>query len=402
EHSTDFSLANHSRPWAIRSGKNRWFIAESPFSFITEDDRYLIMADLLFDMLDEKPRRRAGPRPALVRVEDVTPAMDPWLVREMSRALHEEKVLFAISVVPIFTDPLSSISELAEYSFVPMTAQPIMQSLLQKNVMDGASIVFHGVTHQSGRYRNPFSGCSGDDFEFWDKPRNGPISGDSAAFVINRLETGLKVLRDSGLQPVAWLTPHYQASPLDYVLFGQLFRWNIGRVIYFPSKVTHPPEIPNDHRMDVATAVRPGARLLHAQMTAVEAAPGILPTGQFFPYEIFRDAYGQRIVPENLGNLQPYLNNQVLKSRTVDEILASARRNRVLRDSWASLFVHPLMIDSRTNSGTGRFSGDTSEVRRLVRTIRAMGYEFINLTAWIEDQESSDNAVFERYIPSMP
>ncbi|MEY4631091.1 MAG: hypothetical protein RIQ81_1211, partial [Pseudomonadota bacterium] len=40
EHSTDFSLANHSRPWAIRSGKNRWFIAESPFSFITEDDRY--------------------------------------------------------------------------------------------------------------------------------------------------------------------------------------------------------------------------------------------------------------------------------------------------------------------------------------------------------------------------
>jgi len=405
EHSTDFSPQNHSRPWAIRAGGRRWFLAESPFAFMEEDDRYLIMADLLFDMLGELPRRPGGKKPALIRIEDVTPAMEPWLVRELTRALDEENVHYAISTVPVFTDPLSAVSVLAEDSFVPMTARPVMSALLRDKVKNGASIIFHGVTHQSGRERNPFSGCSGDDFEFWDRTRNQPLQADSAAFVINRLETGLKVLRDSGLRPVAWLTPHYQASPLDYVLFGQLFRWNIGRVIYFPSRVIRPPAIPEALRMDVANLVGSdvsrGERLEHALEAAIEVAPGMLPNGQFFPYEIYRDVYGQRIIPENLGNLQPYLNHQVLKSRTVDQILASARRNLVLRDAWASFFIHPLMILARGDSGTGRFSGDSSEIRRLVREIKAMGYEFVNLSDWIETHSGIDHEVSERYIATM-
>ena len=401
EHSTDFSPENHSRPWAIRSGDRRWFLAESPFAFMEEDDRYLIMADLLFDMLGEQPRRPHGPRPALIRIEDVTPAMEPWLVRELTRALHEEKVPFAISTIPVFTDPLSSVSELVEESFVPMTARPTMASLLRETVKKGASIIFHGVTHQSGRDRNPFSGCSGDDFEFWDRVQNRPVQSDGVAFVINRLETGLKVLHDSGLRPVAWLTPHYQASPLDYLLFGQLFRWNVGRVIYFPSKVVYPPLIPDELRMDLFAPVPKGSRLDHARRAQIDVVGDVLPSGQFFPYEIFRDVYGQRVIPENLGNLQPYLNHQVLKSRTVDQILASAKRNLVLRDAWASFFVHPLMILARGDSGTGRFAGDTSEIRRLVREIKAMGYEFVNLGRWIENQKGFENEVSERYIATM-
>jgi uncharacterized protein YdaL len=407
EHSTDLSAEGHSRPWAIRnngSGPRRWFLAESPFAFMEEDDRYLIMADLLFDMLGEPPRRPDGPRPAFIRIEDITPVMEPWLVREITRALREENVPFAMSTIPVFTDPLSSVSEVVEDSFVAMTARPAMAALLRESVQHGASVIFHGVTHQSGRQRNPFSGCSGDDFEFWDRVNNKPVAGDSPAFVINRLETGLKILRDSGLRPVAWLTPHYQASPLDYVLFGQLFRWNVGRVIYFPSRVVQAPAISPDMGMDRSGFWPAGARMELARDTAVEVAGGMLPNGQFFPYEIYRDTYGQRIIPENLGNLQPYLNHQVLKSRTVEQILASARRNLVLRDTWASFFVHPLMILSRAESGTGRFSGDTSQIRRLVREIKAMGYEFIDLREWIQNQtdnNGNEHEVSERYIATM-
>lgn len=404
EHSTDFSPENHSRPWAIRSGVRRWFLAESPFAFMEEDDRYLIMADLLFDMLGEPPRRPDGPRPAFIRIEDVTPAMEPWLVREITRALREEKVPFALSTIPVFTDPLSSVSEIVEESFVSLTSRPTMAALLRENVRQGASVIFHGVTHQSGRERNPFSGCSGDDFEFWDRTRNQPVQNDSPGFVIKRLETGLKILHDSGLRPVAWLTPHYQASPLDYVLFGQLFQWNVGRVIYFPSRVVRPPQFPPELRMDGPHVGRDGARLDLARDVSVEVAGGMLPNGQFFPWEIYRDAYGQRIIPENLGNLQPYLNHQVLKSRTVDQILSSARRNLVLRDAWASFFVHPLMILAQGASGTGRFAGDTTQIRRLVREIKAMGYEFIDLREWIQkqtDNNGNENEVSERYIATM-
>jgi uncharacterized protein YdaL len=119
---------------------------------------------------------------------------------------------------------------------------------------------------------------------------------------------------------------------LDYVIFGQVFGWNIGRVIYFSRAVWE------FRRRSALRQVRANT------CVDLKAQPGLSPNGQFFPYEIFRDAYGQRIIPENLGNLQPFMNHQVLKSRTIDEILASARRNLVLRDAWASVFIHPLMI----------------------------------------------------------
>ena len=45
-------------PYIIEAG-NKWLLTESPFSFMTEDDRYLIMSDILFDILDEKALYRA-------------------------------------------------------------------------------------------------------------------------------------------------------------------------------------------------------------------------------------------------------------------------------------------------------------------------------------------------------
>jgi hypothetical protein len=65
--------------------------AESPFAFMDEDDRYLIMADLLFDILGELSKRSASQRPAFLRVEDVTPAMEPWLVRELAKTLRRRR-----------------------------------------------------------------------------------------------------------------------------------------------------------------------------------------------------------------------------------------------------------------------------------------------------------------------
>ena len=111
---------------------------------------------------------------------------------------------------------------------------------------------------------------------------------------------------------------------------------------------------------------------------------GLLPDGQFFPYELWGDAYGQRIIPENVGNVQPFLSEQVSATRSVDDMLATMRRNSVLRDSWASMFLHALLLGTKPEGGLAQSPGDTSELERLLAGAKALGYEFVDLAAWTQ------------------
>jgi uncharacterized protein YdaL len=47
-------------PWAVR-GANLTYVGESPFSYVTGNDRYLAFADLLFDLLAPSTPRRGRP-----------------------------------------------------------------------------------------------------------------------------------------------------------------------------------------------------------------------------------------------------------------------------------------------------------------------------------------------------
>lgn len=387
-----------------QSPGSRWLFAESPFAFMMEDDRYLIFCDLLFDVLSEKPRRPDTKRLAFFRVEDVHPSMPLWQIKGMIDLLHQEKVPFAISTIPLFSDPFLFATPDLRDSFVPMTARPATIAVLKHAVEESnASIIMHGVSHQSGPMRNPFNGMSGDDFEFWNRVTNTPMAEDSPSWVVRRLELGLDLLHKSGLFPVAWLTPHYQASPLDYAIFGQLFRWNVGRVIYFPGRVNFPgrPVHLLSRMDDPGSPSTSQQRLSELEGVSVDFAgqqQGVAPSGQFFPYEIYRDFWGQRLIPENIGNLQPYMNEQVISARSVDDMIENARRALVVRDAWASFFVHPLMLESRRSEGVGNYPGDGSEIRRLIRSIRALGYEFVDLNEWVRENSIE---VEHRYVGNL-
>jgi hypothetical protein len=170
-----------------------------------------------------------------------------------------------------------------------------------------------------------------------------PLAEDSVEFVRARLDAGLAQFAASGLSATAWETPHYAASPLDYLVFGYYFPLTIHRVIY-------------------------ADELGHT-------------AGQFYPYEIEQDVYGQRILPENLGNVEP-LAWQGYPPRLPQDILRAARKNRALRDGWASTFFHPY--------------NDLSYLRELVSGIKALGFTFVPLTAAatpsiVQDPQSQTN-----------
>jgi hypothetical protein len=62
------------------------------------------------------------------------------------------------------------------------------------------------------------------------------------------------------------------------------------------------------------------------------------------------------------------------------------KRNRKMRDTWASYFIHPFLLEETGGEGLARFPGDVSEIERLVKSTQEAGYEFINLKEWIEKQ----------------
>jgi uncharacterized protein YdaL len=233
-----------THPYAVRRDRF-WYIADSPFSYVTEGDRYLVFCDLLHDILEIQHPPQAT---ALVRIEDVSTEIDPGDLRQAAEVLAARRIPFQIAVIPIFRNPNKGFE-------VYLSDRQSVVEAIHYMIARGGTPVLHGVTHQ-------YRGASGDDYEFWDDIGNRPISRDSARLVLDRLHQGLAECFASGIFPIAFETPHYGASETDYQAMKQVFT------------------------------------LFNERTMATPDASSI----QFFPYPVV-DRYGRSVVPENLGYL---------------------------------------------------------------------------------------------------
>ncbi|WP_374000478.1 DUF2334 domain-containing protein [Bdellovibrio bacteriovorus] len=383
-------VTNEKAPYILRA-KNHFYVADVPLSFMHEADRYLVFADVLFDILNAKPKHNG--QYAFLRIEDVH-ALVPlsWLYRT-NQVLKEEKVPINISLVPIFFDPLNQYTRGPYEEVVTMDRHRSFMSWIEDTKKDNGSFIWHGVTHQHKRMANPHSGVSGDDFEFFDAVTNMPIAEDSPQFVLNKLEDGFEILQRAGVTPRIWLMPHYQASALDYVIFGEVFSWNVGRAIYYNHSVKGMQK--DLLKKDAATgddkrlwfeSRDPQSKALRMQVfkNLTVKYESMVWSGQMFPYEIYGDVHGQRLIPENLGNSQPFVNEHVTSPRTKEDIISDAKRNRVLRDVWASFFYHPFLLTSYEEGGRGAYPGDPSELRFIIQGLKDLGYQFIDINKFMD------------------
>ena len=286
-------------PYILRTG-NFWIVADSPFAYIGERDRYLAFCDLLHDILGvDHPG--IAPR-AMIRLEDVNADDDAETVQAAIDVFLKEHIPFQIALIPVFVDPNARRE-------VRLSENPDLVKVLHKAVAQGATIVMHGFTHQ-------YHGVSGDDFEFWDGFQNGPRSDDSTELVHDKLTAGLEELIHNDLYPVAWETPHYAASQLDYAEFGRIF-----------------------------------STLNEETMIDREG------TQQSFPYPTV-DIRGIYIVPENIGYLPE-------SNPDPQELIENARAMLVVRDGVASAFVHDFL--------------NPKLLEAVVHGIKELGYHFVSL-----------------------
>ena len=130
------------------------------------------------------------------------------------------------------------------------------------------------------------------------------------------MNAGFAILARAGLsKPKIWVTPNYLASRTTY-------------------------------------------RVLSTNFAALnERAPGAL-----YPYIINKDIHGNRIIPENLGFIQPgVVSPQMIADR--------ADKNLVVRDGFASFFFHPQY--------------DPELLRSAIRKVKSKGYRFADIESLI-------------------
>lgn len=355
-------------PYVMRAG-NFWYVADSGFSYIGPRDRYLVVADLLHEMLGESPaarelREQAGARPALVRLEDVHALTNTVHLRTLTDLFasgadplggQAQAIPFSIALIPRYRDPLGRYNASQPLDIRLRKALGLRTELAHAQERGGA-LIMHGFSHQYQHYLNPHSAVSGDDFEFWDIVRNQPFSMDSPNEWRRRIDQGIRELRDAGFSAFAFETPHYQASPNAYRAIASRFPTVYERAVYY-------------------TSDRPRLTL--------DVFDKDFAVGQFFPYTIRRDWYGRKVLPENLGNIEYDISDIDPTSNfdyTWQDLLTNANILRaVVRNGIASFFFHPFWLESFTRpDGTSYPHDGLADLQKVLTGLREMGFEFVD------------------------
>ncbi len=356
---------------------NHWYVADAPFSYVHADDRYLIVADVLFDILKEEPLIKSK-RPALLRYEDLHAELPQWQLDAFLELAREFKLKFALSVIPEFVDS-RKVAAGETSVHVKLNDRPVFTDWIAQAIDEGGTLLQHGYTHQSDRMANPL-GISGWDYEFWDFVTDGPMKGNSISGTLKRLEAGYEILRNADLVPSAWLTPHYMASPLDNFVIGQVFEWSIGGVQIGPFTVGH-ARLPKSLTFDAGGKGCREDREHLLPKLGFESNPTVESEGFMSAYEVYGDVYGQGLLPETAGYLNPL--GGIVERNTVDDMIYRMKRNLVLRDAWGSYFFHPFMFNTGREGGLAEKPGDTKHLKRLLQATRDLGYEFVDVKEWI-------------------
>jgi uncharacterized protein YdaL len=323
-------------PWAVRS-KNLTYIGENPLEYMSEGDRYLAFCDLLFDAL--APTTATKHR-ALVRIEDINPSADPVQLRAIADYLFSQKVPFGFGVVAVYTDP-TGVYNGGTPETVRMRNAPAVVAALKYMTSKGGVMIEHGYTHQFSNVKNPYDAVTGDDFEFYRVIENpdhtltyqGPVPGDSQAWAAGRIASANQEFRAAGLAvPKIFEFPHYAGSAADAKAVAQAFTTRYERTLYFSGLLA-------------------GGSIDYSRLA-----------GQQFPY-VVRDVYNTKVLPENLGSIEPEPFFQ-FPTRLPADIIADARRSLVVRDGFASFFNY--------------WGNDLNYLQETVAGIKALGYTFVS------------------------
>ncbi len=330
-------LSTTDEPY-ITHGGNFWFVGDIPFTYMSEEDRYLAFSDLLHDMLgiDHNESHKA-----IMRLEDVNAETDPSYLIAIAEYMQSQDINFSVATIPQYENPLNDPNyPVGTVKLSESDIGILLQDYYNERLID---IVQHGFTHQLYDYINPYNGVTADDFEFMivtdiNNDGNytyvGPSEDDDGTWAKDRILQGKAILDDVGIQAFAWEAPHYMAGPNHYRSIQEVYPIQYSRLLYYPDETDKSKFI-----------------------------------GQFFPYVIRKDTYGYYVIPENIHNIVN-APNEGYRTITSDDIIRFSQKLKVVRDGVASFYYHPHL--------------GTAELSKIIPGLQDAGYTFVRATSLVE------------------
>ncbi|MCC6160481.1 MAG: DUF2334 domain-containing protein [Deltaproteobacteria bacterium] len=315
-------------------GGDLCFFAEIPFYFEGEDDRMLVLADVLHEFYETGVD---SVKQAMFRFYALAPGtIDEEYLTELYEGLVDLDVPSTVCVIPIFMDPQG-------FLFDPGTEfhlddDPALVETLHGLVDNSVSLVMYGVTHQ-------FDDWTTGDSEFVQNGYGIPLPYDSENWVRDRIELGLGEFEDQDLFPEYWETPWHMASHGDYIVFADYFDNYLDQPFVFP--------LPPDAAPTFA-AEYPDAR------------------SQLMPYRSPVGSSRLGILPSTLGCVIPGVDGQESA-----DVLAEIDRLSIVRDAVMSFCAYPGI--------------DFDDLMDLVEQVQNDGYTFVSPPDLIEDDDDADD-----------
>jgi uncharacterized protein YdaL len=338
ETNSTFDLSISTEPYVTQGG-NFWFIGDIPFSYMSEEDRYLAFADLLHDMLgiDHNESHKA-----IMRLEDVNSKTELSDLIAIADYMQSQNIPFNVASIPQYEDPFGVYNSGIDTT-IKLYESPIGEKLKTYYLDRRIDIVQHGFSHQYDSIKNPYNGVTADDFEFMivtdvNNDGNytyvGPSENDDGDWAKQRILDGKTILDEVGIQAFAWEAPHYMAGPNHYRAIQEIYPIQYSRLIYYPDE--------SDKSIFI---------------------------GQFFPYVIRKDTYGYYVIPEHIHNIED-APNAGYRTITSDDIIRFSQKLKVVRDSVASFYYHPYL--------------GTNELSKIIPGLQSEGYEFVRATSLVK------------------
>ncbi|WP_211654739.1 polysaccharide deacetylase family protein [Planococcus alpniumensis] len=269
-----------------------------------------IVGESLFDFFGEEK----SPPKKLIRLEDIHPRSDPVLVKQVGDYLAERNIPYAVTVVPVYTNPETGQS-------IHLSQAIELVEVLQEMQKNGASLIQHGYLHQ---YR---ADETGEGFEYWDVENDRPIyqahddevklrddfaSGEEyeefvrnvglpyeQTHIYDSIVNGVYEMTAEGLYPIAFEAPHYSMSETGYKELAKYFSTYVGQIQI------------SDRTYD------------GTYISVYDSKPTNL--------------YGMKVIPETLGYIDPENPN------AVDEMIERAEYTAQFGDSYLAFFYHPYL-----------------------------------------------------------
>ncbi len=263
-------------PYIIKIS-NLWYVS----CLDTQGVLFYILADVLHDFFeeyhDENPQ-------IYVRIEDVHAQTSVDNLCEIADYLNKEGIPYMVALIPAFYDVktknIYNMRDDKQFSYIIKYMQD-----------SGGTILLHGYTYQI------HEDIPGEGFEFWDGENDRPLDADMGKWVDERINAAINECMAIGIVPLAFEAPHYAISREGYKNLK----------MYFSTIVGHLQTSDKGYTTTV------------------------------YPYRLYDSPLYNRLIPENLGYVDP---EDVLYRQ---HILEELDKLSIVRDYTAGFYFHPYL-----------------------------------------------------------